>query len=276
MNFLRTTSTRRLIAGSALVVALASAACRRQAAGGGGTAAARQAARPPRSTTRSPRPADGRHRAHPLHQPPDRRAARCPTGSPLLTGATGRLWLTGDGRLRLELQSDAGDAQIIVSDGKRHGLRRLQRTPSTAPRCPQARRDQRRPAPRPPTLGRDRTALAEARRGRDALGRRRRPRGRPARATRCGRAEGRRRAARRGRGRLGRRQRRAAARRDLRRRAALARCSSSTATDISYGPSRRRRRRRHAAGRRQGRRARLARPRDRRRRRAGQHGRHRA
>jgi outer membrane lipoprotein-sorting protein len=37
--------------------------------------------------------------------------------SPLLTGATGRLWLTNDGRIRLELQSDAGDAQI-VSDGK--------------------------------------------------------------------------------------------------------------------------------------------------------------
>jgi outer membrane lipoprotein-sorting protein len=40
------------------------------------------------------------------------------TASPTLTGATGRLWLTNDGRLRLELQSTAGDAQI-VSDGKR-------------------------------------------------------------------------------------------------------------------------------------------------------------
>jgi outer membrane lipoprotein-sorting protein len=39
-----------------------------------------------------------------------------PGGSPLLTGASGRLWLTSDGHLRLELQSDAGDAQI-VSDG---------------------------------------------------------------------------------------------------------------------------------------------------------------
>lgn len=38
-------------------------------------------------------------------------------GSPLLTGASGRLWLTNDGHLRLELQSDSGDAQI-VSDGK--------------------------------------------------------------------------------------------------------------------------------------------------------------
>jgi len=39
------------------------------------------------------------------------------SSSPLLSGASGRLWLTGDGHLRLELQSDAGDAQI-VSDGK--------------------------------------------------------------------------------------------------------------------------------------------------------------
>ncbi len=42
-----------------------------------------------------------------------------PRGSttPLLTGATGRLWAAADGRLRLELQSDRGDAQI-TSDGK--------------------------------------------------------------------------------------------------------------------------------------------------------------
>ena len=38
--------------------------------------------------------------------------------SPLLTGATGRVWLADDGRVRLELQSDAGDAQV-VADGKR-------------------------------------------------------------------------------------------------------------------------------------------------------------
>jgi outer membrane lipoprotein-sorting protein len=43
------------------------------------------------------------------------------TGSPALTGADGRLWLTDDGRLRLELQSDLGDAQI-VSDGKRFSV----------------------------------------------------------------------------------------------------------------------------------------------------------
>jgi hypothetical protein len=37
-----------------------------------------------------------------------------PTGSALLTGANGRLWLSGD-RLRLELQSTAGDVQISIA-----------------------------------------------------------------------------------------------------------------------------------------------------------------
>jgi outer membrane lipoprotein-sorting protein len=35
------------------------------------------------------------------------------TASALMTGATGRLWVTGDGQARLELQSDAGDVQIV-------------------------------------------------------------------------------------------------------------------------------------------------------------------
>src|SRR5881392_1959824 len=39
-------------------------------------------------------------------------------GSPLLVGAKGRLWIAADGRIRIELQSDRGDAQI-VSDGKK-------------------------------------------------------------------------------------------------------------------------------------------------------------
>lgn len=36
---------------------------------------------------------------------------------PLLTGASGRIWLSSDHRLRLELQSDIGDAQIVVDNG---------------------------------------------------------------------------------------------------------------------------------------------------------------
>lgn len=37
-------------------------------------------------------------------------------GSPLLSGASGRLWITSDGRGRIELQSNAGDAQITWHD----------------------------------------------------------------------------------------------------------------------------------------------------------------
>jgi outer membrane lipoprotein-sorting protein len=46
-------------------------------------------------------------------------AGSLPEGStsPLLSGAKGRLWVTNDGRARLELQSASGDAEI-VSDGK--------------------------------------------------------------------------------------------------------------------------------------------------------------
>ncbi len=42
------------------------------------------------------------------------------SGSALLSGATGRLWLSNDGRFRLELQSDTGDTQVI---GDHHSLR---------------------------------------------------------------------------------------------------------------------------------------------------------
>ena len=35
------------------------------------------------------------------------------TSSPLVTGASGRLWISSDGRARLELQSEEGDSQIL-------------------------------------------------------------------------------------------------------------------------------------------------------------------
>ena len=49
--------------------------------------------------------------------------AAVPNGgvSPLLSGAEGRFWVAGDGRARLELQSDAGDAQVRL-DGDRVSL----------------------------------------------------------------------------------------------------------------------------------------------------------
>jgi hypothetical protein len=36
------------------------------------------------------------------------------SSDPILQGASGRLWLSDDGRLRVELQSDNGDAQVVV------------------------------------------------------------------------------------------------------------------------------------------------------------------
>ena len=36
---------------------------------------------------------------------------------PILNGATGRLWMSNDGRLRLELQGDNGDASVVVNNG---------------------------------------------------------------------------------------------------------------------------------------------------------------
>ena len=41
------------------------------------------------------------------------------TSSPLTTGADGRMWLSGDGRFRIDLRSQAGADAQIVSNGKR-------------------------------------------------------------------------------------------------------------------------------------------------------------
>ena len=40
-----------------------------------------------------------------------------PAATPLLKGASGRLWASNDGHLRLELQSSRGDTQIMVAPG---------------------------------------------------------------------------------------------------------------------------------------------------------------
>jgi len=117
VNFLRTTSTGRLIAGLALTVAvIAGGVAVAGAAGGGGS--------PP-----PPKALDvAIHDA--LVAPKPAGVTACirftnnliasgalGTGSPLLSGATGRLWISG-GRVRLELQSDAGDAQVTYGDGR--------------------------------------------------------------------------------------------------------------------------------------------------------------
>ena len=86
-----------------------------------------------------------------------------PDGSagPLLSGAEGRVWIARDGRMRLELQAERGDAQI-VSDGER--LTVYDATSETVYRMalPEERkaRDEREPA-----------ALADVRRGLERLAR---------------------------------------------------------------------------------------------------------
>ena len=119
MRRLRTTSTQRLMAVLAAVVALALTAALAQAALSG-------------SVAPDPKPLDRAVYDAVTAPPVDGVSARItftngllPSGSlpggaasPLAAGAEGRLWLAGDGRVRLELQSDVGDAQI-VADGDR-------------------------------------------------------------------------------------------------------------------------------------------------------------
>jgi hypothetical protein len=120
MRRLRTTSTQRLVAIVAALVALAL------------TGALAQAAISGSDPKPDPKPLDRAVHDAMTAPPVDGVSARVtftngllPSGSlpqgaasPLAAGAEGRLWLAGDGRARLELQSDAGDAQI-VADGER-------------------------------------------------------------------------------------------------------------------------------------------------------------
>jgi outer membrane lipoprotein-sorting protein len=116
MNFLRALSTRRLLAAVAGAVALAI----------GATAIALAAT----GTATVPAPKPLATAVHDAVTAPTVAGVSAritftnkliaggavPGTNPLLGGATGRLWASSDGHLRLELQSAAGDAQIL-SDG---------------------------------------------------------------------------------------------------------------------------------------------------------------
>jgi outer membrane lipoprotein-sorting protein len=117
-KFLRTVSTRRLLA---LIVGLITAIA-------AGTAIAIAAAGTGPVPAKRPL-ADAIHTAIGARQVPGITArisftnhliasSNIQGSDPILTGATGRLWLsTTDHRLRLELQSANGDAQVVVGDG---------------------------------------------------------------------------------------------------------------------------------------------------------------
>jgi outer membrane lipoprotein-sorting protein len=121
VKLLRTLSTRRLIvlAVAALAVAVGGTAIAVAAGGGSG------ATPPPKPLAQA---------IHDALAAPDSAGITAkvrftnrlfPSGSllggnasALMSGATGRLWLTNDGRGRLELQSDAGDVQIVWNKDK--------------------------------------------------------------------------------------------------------------------------------------------------------------
>ena len=79
--------------------------------------------------------------------------------SPLAAGAEGRVWLAGDGRMRLELQSEAGDAQIVAGDDR---LTIYDSSSETAYVLPVERGEQKQREHEPATL-------ADVRRGLDSL-----------------------------------------------------------------------------------------------------------
>ena len=115
MSFLRRISTRSLIVLVVAVCAVAvGGAAIAVAAGGGGP-------------TPAPKPLDQAIQDALSATPPDGLRADVtftnnlfPSGallgqvsSALMTGASGRMWVTGDGHGRIELQSDAGDVQVV-------------------------------------------------------------------------------------------------------------------------------------------------------------------
>lgn len=117
MRFLRTLPTTRLIAliGAATVVLVAGAAIALAAVGDGPKPAPKPLAQAVRGALAAPQPAGITARIRFTNNLLPTSALTGQTGSALLSGASGRLWVRADGRGRLELQSDAGDVQIVWS-----------------------------------------------------------------------------------------------------------------------------------------------------------------
>jgi outer membrane lipoprotein-sorting protein len=122
MRRLRTASSRHILAIFAAVAVLAAGAAVAQAALGGASAPpAKPLDRAIYDAARAPAVAGLSARIHFTNNLLPSGSLPEGTTSPMITGADGRLWLSGDGKVRLELQSDSGDAQI-VSDGSRFML----------------------------------------------------------------------------------------------------------------------------------------------------------
>ena len=237
MSYLRRLSTRSLIVLVVAVVALAGGGARSPSPP---AAVARRRRRsrstrrsttrsPPRARTASPRASTFTNKLFPSG------ALLGQVGSALISGASGRLWVTNDGRGRIELQSDAGDVQIVwnpttitVYDASSNTVYRAT-LPANASTRARPTRTRRRPSRRSTTFLADLGVhwAVSAASPVDVAGQ-------PAYSvTRL--AEARRRPARLGRARVGRGPRHAAARRRSTRRARSSPALELAVTDISYG-----------------------------------------
>jgi outer membrane lipoprotein-sorting protein len=115
VKFLRTLSTFRLVVLVALVAALAAggAAIAVAASGGGPTPPAKPLDQAIHDALAAPAVDGITARIRFTNRLFPSGALLGNAGSALMSGASGRLWVTNDGRGRLELQSSAGDAQIV-------------------------------------------------------------------------------------------------------------------------------------------------------------------
>src|SRR6478736_6785841 len=115
MSYLRRASTRSLLLVIAGVGALAigGAAIAIAASGGGSTPPPEPLDQAIQSALSAPHPDGVSARVSFTNNLFPSGSLLGQTGSALMTGAEGRLWLTGDGQGRIELQSDAGDVQIV-------------------------------------------------------------------------------------------------------------------------------------------------------------------
>jgi outer membrane lipoprotein-sorting protein len=119
LKLLRTLSTSRLVLLIAAVIALAVAGAAIAVAASGGSAPTpppKPLAEALHDSLAGPAPEGVTARIKFTNKLFPSGAITGQVGSALMSGASGRLWATNDGRGRLELQSDAGDVQVVWND----------------------------------------------------------------------------------------------------------------------------------------------------------------
>src|SRR5262249_37097061 len=117
VRYLRTASTRTLVLviAGVLGIAAAAAAIAVAAGGGGPTPPPQPLDQAIHDALAAPAPAGVTARVEFTNNLFPSGALLGQTGSALMSGASGRLWITNDRHGRIELQSDAGDVQIVWS-----------------------------------------------------------------------------------------------------------------------------------------------------------------